>query len=206
MIRVGQWYTFKCDDDKQLFIKEALLKFSETLEHYSDKSLAEFLTKEALRVTPHGHHIGFRTNVDSRYMSTIIYEVEGEDIMITNTNFEQLTDKLVAKYFHEDAAAIEAKTTTEINTILENSDIAKSLIKTRELFKKRNINFDLIVTEDMLSEDDKQKIEIIKQANAEFIQKLFDKAYECCRLLTKANDVCSYQTILNAYGYIRQGN
>ena len=71
MIEPGKWYVFKSQTDKMVFLQTLMHDYKDTLQE--EPNVAFLMGKQALRITPHGHHIGYRTTVDSRYMSPIIF-------------------------------------------------------------------------------------------------------------------------------------
>lgn len=220
MIEPGEWYVFKSQTDKLIFLQILMHEYKSTLQEEPD--VAFLMGKQALRITPHGHHIGYRTTVDSRYMSPITFSIPE---VVSMNNYvcgcvspkgpndccvkQQGAVSLVDKYVEEDKRQIIEKHNATAKAILENDLIFKAFAEFEAMVKAVNRNntvrvtfFD-VVSKDMLAPDTQKKLADLDTKTEKKIKALDDKAYECKVLLETATDPSTIGGVLNQYGFLR---
>lgn len=224
-IRLGVWYSFKNAKDKEEFIRIAVRTHKDTLQGAFDFDKGEpldptidfYLSKAALRVTPHGHHLGYRTSVDSRYMSTTLFELKELTIMTTTNNKnniaekDMITDPLLLKYLGEDEAAIYEEHNKKVQEILAVDAVAKAYYSFVSTYHKHNRNaeplptlFD-IVSRKCLDSKTQGMLDVLQEATEAKLKKVRDRAFECNMLLNRCDKGAGeYAGILSQYGFLRK--
>lgn len=222
-ITPGRWYVFGSQADKMIFLQALMCDYKDTLQEEPDISF--LMEKQALRITPHGHHIGYRTTVDSRYMSTKIFSVS--EVVSMNNNvcgcassmgsvgFDNCCVKqrgavsLVDKYVDEDRKKVAEEHNATVQAILANDPIFKAFVAFEAAVKSANKNNVLHVTffdavsKDMLASDTKKELAELDAKTEKKIKALDDKAYECKVLLETATDPNTIGGVLSQYGFLR---
>lgn len=228
MIKAGTWYCFTCVNDKRSFILLAKMQFEDSLDNIEEEQIVDLLDKKLLRVSPHGHHINYRSDYSPKYITPTYFNVkEHKDILNSiygkkETNkmtdiksnccvsaddswcCNGLTDELVRKYYLEDREKIRQEADTAETEIRMNSDVAKSLEKFFKLMEMRKVQIMFSIQDNMLCEEDQKKIKDINTEKEAKLQKSFDKAFECCKLLERTKTTAEYKSVLESYGYLRK--
>lgn len=219
MIEPGKWYVFKSQTDKMVFLQTLMHDYEDTLQE--EPNVAFLMGKQALRITPHGHHIGYRTTVDSRYMSPIIFFPE---VVSMNNNAcgcvspkgpndccakQPAAVSLVDKYVEEDKRQIIEKHNATAKSILANDPIFKAFAELEAIIKAVNRNntvrvtFFEAVSKDMLASETQKKLADLDTKTKTKLDALDDKAYECKVLLETATDPNTIGGVLSQYGFLR---
>lgn len=229
MIKLGCWYYFEHTTDKLLFINIARKQYADTIDNLSEAEIDELLTKALLRVSPHGHHINYRTDYNPMFQKAIMFDPEQEAKQALNSIYGKketdkmnelknncciaaddtwccnvITDELVRKYYLEDREKIRQKADKAETEIRMNSDVAKSLEKFFKIMEARKVQIMFSIQDNMLCEEDQKKIKDLDAEKEAELQKAFDKAFECCKLLERTHTSSEYKSVLESYGYLRK--
>lgn len=206
MIEFGQWYKFNSQEDKKDFLgKAAIMAEKLGLEGFKfEEDMNRFLKYEALMLAENGH-LRYRSKADNEYNSeNLKYQiyVKGDNKMAICT--VQIEDELIQKYLDRELGKINENEEKQKKEIRMNSDVAKSIESFYKLMDEREIKVMFSITDEMLSEEDRAKLDKISTDATEKRAKAIDKAFECDKLLKKAQTLIEYKGILDIYGYIQE--
>lgn len=220
MIEPGEWYVFNSQTDKLVFLQTLIHDYKDTLQE--EPNIAFLMGKRALRITPHGHHIGYRTTVDSRYMSPITFSIP--EVVSMNDNAcgcaspkgsndccvkQRGAVSLVDKYVNEDKRKILEEHNATATAILEDDPIFKAFAEFEAIVKAVNrhntvrVTFFDAVSKDMLALETQKRLANLDTKTEKKIKALDDKAYECKVLLETATDPNTIGSVLSQYGFLR---
>ena len=217
-IQFGQFYRFESENDKRFWLAcaQALTACS-----YQDGNIDfdEFMDKDLLRISPHGHHINYRTRYcPSYHVNVKLFKPEEEQNM---ANYQDscysakpattYSNPLIEKYVYEDQKKIIAVYDEKINDVLAKDRVVEcyTLLKNVVELNNEGVKFKGlydIVSKDQLTKDTKKQLEVINQDKDAEIKALRDKAFECDVLLQSAQGNKEVQSILRQYGFLRKAN